>query len=89
MYHRMGELSTAMRIWHQMENKIKENKEVIIQKYDNHADLELKINQLDENIRPTFNALHAYLDIGIKMMDMKQVLEALEMFKKYKRLPKN
>ncbi len=39
MYHRMGELSTAMRIWHQMENKIKENKDVIIQKYDNHADL--------------------------------------------------
>lgn len=39
MYHKTNELSTAMRIWRQMENKIKENKEVIIQKYDNHADL--------------------------------------------------
>ncbi len=33
--------------------------------------------------------MHIYLDIGIKMMDMKMVLDALEMFKKLGRPPKN
>lgn len=36
--------------------------------------MEVKINKLNEELRPTFTALHNYLDIGIKMMDMKQVL---------------
>ena len=40
-------------------------------------------------MRPTFNAMHTYLEIGIKMLDMNQVLDALSLFKKYKRLPKN
>lgn len=44
---------------------------------------------MNENLRPTFNALHAYLEIGIKMLDMNQVLDALSMFKKYKRMPRN
>jgi hypothetical protein len=30
-----------------------------------------------------------YLDIGVKMMDMRMVLDALEMFKKLGRPPKN
>lgn len=30
-----------------------------------------------------------YLDIGIKMMDMRMVLEGLNMFKKLGRMPKN
>jgi hypothetical protein len=38
------------------------------------AEHELKINRLNEELRPTFNALHAYLDIGIKMMDMNKVI---------------
>lgn len=33
--------------------------------------------------------MHMYLDIGIKMLDMRMVLDALEMFKKIKRTPKN
>lgn len=35
------------------------------------------MDKLNENIRPTFKTLHSFLDIGIKMMDMPQVLEAL------------
>jgi hypothetical protein len=30
-----------------------------------------------------------YLDIGIKMMDMRMVLDGLNMFKKLNRMPKN
>ncbi len=30
-----------------------------------------------------------YLDIGIRMMDMRMVLDGLNMFKKLKRMPKN
>lgn len=52
-------------------------------------DLALEDVYRDERGRPTFKALHCYLDIGIKMLDMKQVLEALELFKKMKRMPKN
>jgi hypothetical protein len=33
--------------------------------------------------------MHMYLDIGIKMMDMRMVLEGLNMFKKLGRMPKN
>jgi hypothetical protein len=33
--------------------------------------------------------MHMYLDIGIKMIDMRMVLDGLEMFKKIKRTPKN
>lgn len=33
--------------------------------------------------------MHMYLEIGIKMMDMRMVLDGLEMFKKIKRTPKN
>lgn len=30
-----------------------------------------------------------YLDIGIKMMDMRMVLDGLNMFKRLNRMPKN
>jgi hypothetical protein len=33
--------------------------------------------------------MHMYLDIGIRMMDMRMVLDGLNMFKKLKRMPKN
>ena len=33
--------------------------------------------------------MHMYLDIGIKMMDMRMVLDGLKMFKKLGRMPKN
>lgn len=33
--------------------------------------------------------MHMYLDIGIKMMDMRMVLDGLNMFKKLNRMPKN
>ena len=33
--------------------------------------------------------LHMYLDIGIKMQDMRMVLDALSTFKKLGRPPKN
>jgi hypothetical protein len=33
--------------------------------------------------------LHIYLDIGIKMQDMRMILDVLEMFKKLGRPPKN
>jgi tetratricopeptide (TPR) repeat protein len=48
-----------------------------------------EIDAMKEDLRPTFNAMEAYLQIGIRLMDMKMVLEALEMFKKLNRHPKN
>lgn len=33
--------------------------------------------------------MHMYLDIGIRMMDMRMVLDGLNMFKNLKRMPKN
>jgi hypothetical protein len=42
-----------------------------------------------EDLRPTFNMLELYIQMGIRLMDMRMVLEALETFKKLKRHPKN
>lgn len=44
---------------------------------------------MKEENRETFNMMHMYLDIGIRMMDMRMVLDGLNMFKKLKRMPKN
>ncbi len=33
--------------------------------------------------------MHMYLEIGVRMMDMRMVLDGLNMFKKIGRLPKN
>ena len=61
-----------------------------MQKWDpSLQNLRLQTESPNENLRPTFNAIHCYLEIGIKLMDMNQVLEALELFKKIKRPPKN
>ena len=61
-----------------------------MEKYDPSVkDLQLKFDPSSETIRPTFKAMHCYLDIGIKMLDMKQVLDALNIFKKHKKAPKN
>ncbi len=40
-------------------------------------------------MRPTFNAMETYLQIGIRLMDMNMILDVLDMFKKLKRHPKN
>ena len=42
-----------------------------------------------DDMRPTFNMLETYIQIGIRMMDMPMILEALEAFKKLNRHPKN
>ena len=52
-------------------------------------ELQIKADPSSEAIRPTFKAMHCFLDVGIKMMDMKQVLQALDIFKKHKKVPKN
>lgn len=48
-----------------------------------------EIDAMREDLRPTFNAMETYLQIGIRLMDMNMVLKALDMFKKLKRHPKN
>ena len=79
-----------MRIWHQMNHKITENSEKMLTNYSPEVKhLQKKAEHLNENLRPTFTALHCYLDIGIRMMDMNQVLDALSLFKKMNRTPKN
>jgi hypothetical protein len=40
-------------------------------------------------MRPTFNLLETYIQMGIRLMNMTMILEALTIFKKLKRLPKN
>ena len=90
MYFRLNEFPTAMRIWNQMQHKIRDNQAKLLEKYDpNVKELQLRLDPSQETIRPTFKALHCYLDIGIKMLDMKQVLDALSLFKKHKKVPKN
>ena len=42
-----------------------------------------------EDLRPTFNSLELYIQMGIRLMDMNMVLEGLNWFKKLKRHPKN
>ena len=49
----------------------------------------VKKDQNREDIRPTFQAMETYLQIGIRLMDMQMVLKALNMFKELKRQPKN
>ena len=45
---------------------------------------------VNENIlRPIFNLLETYIQMGIRLMNMQMILEALDMFKKLKRHPKN
>lgn len=44
-----------------------------VERYGDLAVEEVKVRKMSEDIRPTFHALHCYLDMGIKMMDMNQV----------------
>lgn len=75
MYYRLDDFSTVMRLWNQMKNKIVENQMMMTQNLQGDAvEYEINRNKLDENIRPTFQVMHLLLDVGIKMMDMKQVV---------------
>ena len=42
-----------------------------------------------QDFRPTFNAMETYIQIGIRTMNMRMILDGLEMFKKLNRHPKN
>ena len=44
---------------------------------------------MNEDLRPTFNALELYIQIGIRLMNMHMILEALSIFKQMNRHPKN
>lgn len=42
-----------------------------------------------EDLRPTFNSLELYIQMGIRLMNMPMILEGLDWFKRLKRHPKN
>lgn len=44
---------------------------------------------MKEDLRPTFNTLELYIQIGIRLMNMHMILDALQFFKKLNRHPKN
>ena len=56
-----------------MKKGIEENMMGYVERYGDLAVEEVKVKKMSEDIRPTFHALHCYLDMGIKMMDMNQV----------------
>lgn len=54
-----------------------------------HGQHQTTLDAMKEELRPSFKLLETYLQMGIRLMDMNMVLEALDMFKKLKRHPKN
>lgn len=86
MSYRKKDFNTAIRVWQQMKNKIEEKKE---KEASEIGVYKANMNLLREDMRPTFNSLELYIQMGIRLMDMNMILEALEWFKKLKRHPKN
>jgi hypothetical protein len=86
LYYEKTDFNTALRIWEQMKIKIQENQNKYAEK---HGQRQMNMDILKEDMRPTFNLLEMYIQIGIRLMDMKMIIEALNTFKKLKRLPKN
>jgi hypothetical protein len=84
--YRKKDFNTAMRVWEQMKIKFEERKQNEIEK---HGAYIANSKLLKEEFRPTFNSLELYIQMGIRLMNMQMILEALEWFKKLKRHPKN
>ena len=86
LYYKKTDFKTALRIWEQMKVKLKGNWETQVQK---QGEYQTNMTPMKEDLRPTFNLLELYIQMGIRLMDMNMVMEALDIFKKLKRCPKN
>lgn len=80
------DFGAAIKVWEQMKLKLDEIKRNSILQEGKHR---VEANPNRENLRPTFGTMDLYLQIGIRLMDMKMVLDALEMYKKIRRPPRN
>jgi hypothetical protein len=74
MNYKKKDFNTAMRVWQQMKLKIEEKKQKEIEK---HGVYKTNLEELREDLRPTFNMLELYIQMGIRLMDMNMILEAL------------
>ena len=84
--YKKKEFGTAIRIWEQMKVKLEDNRSKYIEEKGHFRGV-MEAN--NEKFRASFNAMETYIQIGIRMMDMKMILDGLSMFKKLKRHPKN
>lgn len=88
MYYRVDDLNQAVKIWTHLNEHIDKNSEKFMERYE-HRNMMKVVEKDREELRPTFKALNVYLKIGIKMQDMRIVLNALEMFHSWGKMPPN
>ena len=69
-----------------MQQKLSQKREAAIQE---RGRFKAEVEARGEDMRATFNAMEMYLQMGIRMMDMRMILEGLELFKRLGRHPKN
>lgn len=84
--YKKKDFNTAIRVWEQMKRNIEERKQRDI---ETHGIYKANTNLIREDLRPTFNALELYIQMGIRLMNMPMILEGLDWFKRLKRHPKN
>ena len=86
LHYNLKDFNTAVRMYRQFEKQMDDRKARDIEVRGEYA---AKREVPRDDMRQTFNMLETLLQIGIRMMDMPMVLEALAGFKKINRHPKN
>jgi hypothetical protein len=69
--YKKKDFNTAIRVWEQMKLKIEERKQAEVQK---HGAYKANINAMREDLRPTFNSIELYIQMGIRLMNMSMIL---------------